>query len=485
MSWFFQPLAPASAQLNASANPPVYVGTASFNLTSGTHNILPLAPDVVSVTTRSYVTAYPALTIVYPPLAVSNIGGNITNNGGSSDSYGSFTSVVNNYYLVTINNASATTVSSVTSTNGITFSLIKTQAKSTGFISVYGGICTSPSSGSITITLSGASTFQWTVDRIAGMHPTGTIVQSVSALANNVTLPSFDPINVSFFAACDNSTQTIEAGWTGLADISGSPNFTKTAYKLVGDGTPSFTGAGTNPAIIGIEIRTIVPIVTQTVDTKTFALNMNVGGSIQAQSTGYMNAGAARTGTWITGGTIDWTSASNITASDNTYASVTLGTGQVAYDITAYNFGHSLPSDAVFNGFQVRTEGYRPSSFTYEPVAYLTDAAGSGTPAGATNMSYASQTWTVGTTDSVSTLGGTADTWGGRGTSQSAWTHSQVNSANFGVLLYYFVNGTATTGTMYIDNIQLNIHYTSFVGPHTVTNVSSTFPTLMLLGYGT
>lgn len=166
----------------------------------------------------------------------------------------SFTSVTNNYYIFAFQPPSGTSVSSVTATNGITFTLIKSNVNTLGLY-VYGGLCTSGSSGTSSVVLTASTTAigNGIIDQISGMNTSGTVVQSVAASAQTVTLAALTNSNPVYGAYCANiSIPTAGTGYTGLG--TGASNV-YSEYKSPGTTTPSVTdSSGTGPSFIGIEI---------------------------------------------------------------------------------------------------------------------------------------------------------------------------------------------------------------------------------------
>ena len=178
---------------------------------------------------------------------------------GSTMSTISFTSVTNNYYLVWARVASGNTPpSSVTSTNGITFSSIQSGGGALGCF-LYGGLCTSGSSGTITITttFTGQSGDSFLVIGISGCATSGTVVQSATlasgtGTALSASLSAFSSgINGTLvFANWAVSTLTPEGGYTalpntltagGYAGVKTTPDTTLTATLGLG-GTWQMTG---------------------------------------------------------------------------------------------------------------------------------------------------------------------------------------------------------------------------------------------------
>lgn len=175
--------------------------------------------------------------------------------GATSYTTGSFTSVEGRYYIVNVAHATGVvSVTSVTSTSGITFANLGTNASGPRFVTVWGGFCQAGSSGTITINLSSSSgTNSYTVEEVAGLWPAQP-VQSANAGAQTVSLASFaSASNPTYLAARSAAAMTIESGWTQLNNI-GSTAALLTGYLLSNDTSPSFTGTSSSPGIVGIEL---------------------------------------------------------------------------------------------------------------------------------------------------------------------------------------------------------------------------------------
>ena len=157
------------------------------------------------------------------------------------------------------------------------------------------------------------------------------------------------------------------------------------------------------------------------------------------------------------GATIPWSNPTNVTSSNNTYASVSLNNGQVSDVLVATNFGFSIPASATIDGVTVEIEknGTQTLFFGF-PIRYITDNTISlttdGTNPTGDNKATATQ-WP--TTDTYTSYGGAADGW------NASLTPALVNSTNFGVYIdvtCIFLPGGPETGN--IDHIRVTIDYT-------------------------
>ncbi len=140
-------------------------------------------------------------------------------------------------------------------------------------------------------------------------------------------------------------------------------------------------------------------------------------------------------------------------ASDNAYAVDTnSGTGtSSSYTSTAkdrhlfYTYGFGIPSGATILGIQVRLEA-KADSTSGSPKMYV-QLSGDG---GAT-WTTGKGTATLARTDTVYTLGGTADLW------STTWTATQLSDANFRVRIINVA--TNTSRDFSLDQIAVQVTY--------------------------
>lgn len=160
------------------------------------------------------------------------------------------------------------------------------------------------------------------------------------------------------------------------------------------------------------------------------------------------------------GATNPWSSPTNITSSNNTYASVSLNNGQVSDVLVATNFGFSIPTNATIDGVTGEIEKYGSQTVFFIPIRYIRDNTISlttdGTNPTGDNKANTTSWPTTDTNPSTYTLyGGTTDGW------NASLTPALVNSNNFGVYVdvnCFFWPGGPETG--YIDHIRVTIDYT-------------------------
>ena len=141
-------------------------------------------------------------------------------------------------------------------------------------------------------------------------------------------------------------------------------------------------------------------------------------------------------------GTEAWLNPSNVTASDDTYASVDIGSNLTSHYLKATNFGFNLPSTATIIGVEVEVD-----QFGDQPVRDSTVKLIKGGTITGTNKAT-STNWPD--PEEAATYGGAEDMWG------TTLAYSDVNASNFGVA----INVTGTTGVANIDQIRMKIWYT-------------------------
>jgi len=154
-------------------------------------------------------------------------------------------------------------------------------------------------------------------------------------------------------------------------------------------------------------------------------------------------------------GVTAWTAPGNVTASDNTSATVALAknTG-VSQAIKATGFGFSIPADAWIDGITVEWEKSDDlDGGAGETRDNAVRIVKNGT-IGATDNSNVSN-WTI--TDTFVSYGGVSNLWG------ETWTATDINSSTFGAAISgknvkISGGGAATTGS--VDSVRITVTYT-------------------------
>jgi hypothetical protein len=165
----------------------------------------------------------------------------------SGSAHATFTSVTNNYYFAVIFVNGGGTISGVTSSNNITFSLITSGATAGSYaynFFVYGGLCTSGAAGYTVVTGSGFISQAYSLDKCLGQILSREIVQSASTGSTTVTLSALaNSSNAVYTGYFDTSSGTIgtPTAYTALASNS---SVIFTAFKAPGTTTVTWTDTG-------------------------------------------------------------------------------------------------------------------------------------------------------------------------------------------------------------------------------------------------
>ncbi|HNZ73509.1 MAG TPA: hypothetical protein PKG73_02850, partial [bacterium] len=151
-----------------------------------------------------------------------------------------------------------------------------------------------------------------------------------------------------------------------------------------------------------------------------------------------------------TGASATWSNPTNITASDNSYASKTIDYYGSSGALNATNFGFAIPTGATINGIVLDVEGKISSgSFVWTSVRLLKN--GSAVGDNKTSMSMFTDI------DKTLSTGGDSDLWG------TTWTAEDINNTNFGATIT-LKDEDDTTGTVYVDHITIKVYYSYSVG---------------------
>jgi hypothetical protein len=155
-------------------------------------------------------------------------------------------------------------------------------------------------------------------------------------------------------------------------------------------------------------------------------------------------------------GTVAWSNPGNITASDNTYALFSSSvSGSVSHYLKGLTFGFAIPAGATING--ITMVNARKGNFS-QIGKDCKDNTLSLVKAGvveSTNKADTSTRWP--TTEADATYGSASDLW------SSTWTASDINNANFGVVLSAKLT-TDGTQDCSVDNFTITVTYTAAAG---------------------
>lgn len=150
----------------------------------------------------------------------------------------------------------------------------------------------------------------------------------------------------------------------------------------------------------------------------------------------------------------NWTPLTNQAgASDNSYESVTMASGEESQYLIVDNFGFSIPAANTILGIQVSIERSSSSDRTSDFKIQLVDEAGT-VLTGGDDKADSGTDWP--TTDGTANYGGAADLWG-----QIAgfWTPTKINDPDFGLAIAVLREGTGPPGnrTARVDHVTITI----------------------------
>lgn len=145
-------------------------------------------------------------------------------------------------------------------------------------------------------------------------------------------------------------------------------------------------------------------------------------------------------------GTVAWSSAGNILASDDARANTAnLISGDISNYLTATGFGFAIPTGATIDGIVVEWERSGAASVIEDEAVRIIK----GGVIGSTDRSSAN-VWGA---EAYETYGGVADLWG------ETWTDDDINAATFGCAIAA-QNNTGTNRQARIDHVRITVHYT-------------------------
>lgn len=269
--------------------------------------------------------------------------------------------------------------------------------------------------------------------------PAAVTVTGGGTFCNNTILSASNGASgtIYFQGTTSNGTSIADASSTKLIDVAG-------IYYFRAQSTQGCWGAqGTATVVLQAPIVTGVEICAGGTGSLSTGFNCT---PLNNQTSGPREAG---TGANITGvGTLAWTNPNNIAGAGTAGMSVTSST--TTNYLRGTNYGFSIPSNAVINGITVVIN--RSTSGTTSPL--LRDNRVSLVKSGvieSTNKAATGTNWSGSLSNA--TYGGTTDLWG------SAWTPSEINSTDFGVVLSAINSNTGSTRTAAVDYMRITVTY--------------------------
>lgn len=174
-------------------------------------------------------------------------------------------------------------------------------------------------------------------------------------------------------------------------------------------------------------------------------------GSGQSGNSGTVSGATFSSDTSV--GTTAFVSPSNVSASDNTYATKLAGTPLTTYYLTVTNFNFSIPSNATVAGIEVNVEGKKSlaqDTGRFSNVKLILSGSISGTSQ--------SSSQELATSDSITTFGSSSNLWG------NTLTPAVVNASNFGVGVSMFISPSDVNTTVSLDHITMKVYYAVIPG---------------------
>jgi len=152
-----------------------------------------------------------------------------------------------------------------------------------------------------------------------------------------------------------------------------------------------------------------------------------------------------------------WTAPGNVTASENTRATVTLVKNSgVSQAIKATGFGFAIPADAFIDGITVEwetSEGGTAAAGGIQDNAVRLVRAGTIEATDRSNTTF----WVAPASEAFVTYGGVVDLWG------ATWTATDINNANFGAAISaknVKVSGGGANEDAQVDAVRITVTYT-------------------------
>lgn len=155
-------------------------------------------------------------------------------------------------------------------------------------------------------------------------------------------------------------------------------------------------------------------------------------------------------------GTVNFSSLSNATASDDARATASLAGSAVSRYLKAQSFGFSIPNGSTINGITVQVERRASSDGAISDNSIRIVKGGT---IGSTNKASAAY-WATG--EAIVSYGGASDLWG------ETWTAADINASTFGVVVSAKRDSGGGNRTAEIDHVKITVDYTP-AAPTTLT----------------
>lgn len=146
-------------------------------------------------------------------------------------------------------------------------------------------------------------------------------------------------------------------------------------------------------------------------------------------------------------GTTSWSNYTNVYASDDSDASCSIPKSDASYYIKATGLGFSIPAGATINGIVVEIELAGDGTYVYDNSVKIVKGD---SIVGDEKRKYN----TLPSSDAYWEYGANNDLWG------VAWSDTDINAADFGVVFSAGNANSITTRTAYVDHIRITVYYT-------------------------
>ena len=182
-------------------------------------------------------------------------------------------------------------------------------------------------------------------------------------------------------------------------------------------------------------------------DIDVYEKKLFVSTAASAAALGPNNPGA---GDGSSGSGISWSSAGNVTASDNNRATASLSSGNSTRYLKASNFGFNIPKGSTITGIKVEVERSIAGSTSGGVKDSEVRIVKSDGTLGSRNYADTGTSWPVQASESYAAYN-PSDIWG------ESLSYANINSSNFGVA----ISAAATSNrTAQVDNIRITVTYT-------------------------
>jgi len=163
-------------------------------------------------------------------------------------------------------------------------------------------------------------------------------------------------------------------------------------------------------------------------------------------------------------GTVAWSNPANITSSDNSRASASVGDASISHYLKATSFGFSIPSGSAINGIVVEYECHNTASaggavVEDNSIKLVKGGAISGDDKGdGTDWPF------LAASESYLTKGSSSDQWG------LSWTATDINASDFGCAISAKPRAgfEVSDAVALIDHVRITVHYTLLLMPRRI-----------------